>query len=136
MEPYEHLLNTIRPETSLGSANIHVYRPHELKLAQVGYSISPTGKSLVDDQPGGWQRAWLVIGYDEAGGDPLFIDTSKDGYPVYVAMTGKGRWDPVPIANSLKGFANALLALTTLAKSQIEYCCSRNHLHHRKNKLS
>jgi len=118
MEPYQHILNTIKSEISLGSAIIHVYQPHEIRSGQVGYSVSTTGKPLSGDRSGDWQKEWLVIGYDGTCGDPLFIDTSKEEYPVYTAMTGKGRWDPIPIAISLQGFANALSAVAALAKGR------------------
>jgi hypothetical protein len=115
MEPYENILSTITPKVSFGYATIHVYRPPELKSGQVGYSISPTGESLVGDKDGDWSRAWLVIGYDETCGDPIFIDRSKERYPVYTAIIGKGRWDPVPIAVSLQAFGRALSAIATVA---------------------
>jgi hypothetical protein len=118
LEPYETILKAIRPKVSFGCATIHVDRPPELKSGQVGYSISPTGESLVGDKDGDWRSTWLVIGYDETCGDPIFIDRSKEGYPVYTATIGKGRWDPVPIAVSLQAFGQALSAIATVAKGR------------------
>jgi hypothetical protein len=118
MEPYDTILNAIRPKVSFGCATIHVYRPSELKVGQVGYSISPTGESLVGDKDGDWRSTWLVIGYDETCGDPIFIDRSKEEYPVYTAMIGKGRWDAVPIAVSLQAFGRALSAIAAVAEGR------------------
>jgi len=118
MEPYELILTRITPEVSFGYSTIHVYRPDELESGQLGYSVNPEGESLVGDQDGGWRSTWLVIGYDEICGDPLFIDISVEGYPVYTAMHGAGRWDPDPVAISLTGFAHAISALAAIAKGR------------------
>ena len=118
MEPYETVLNVIRPKVSFGSATIRVYRPLELKSGQVGYFTSASGESFIGDTDGDWRNTWFVIGYDETSGDPIFIDKSKEGYPVYTAMIGMGRWDPMPIAVSLEAFGQALSAVATVAKGR------------------
>ena len=46
MEPYESVLQAIRPEVSF---TIRIFRASQLGPLQVGYSISPTGKSLAGD---------------------------------------------------------------------------------------
>jgi hypothetical protein len=118
MEPYAHIVNSIRPKTSFGCTTIHVYRLPELESGQVGYSISPDGEPLTGDKDGDWRSTWLVIGYDDTSGDPLFIDTSEAGYPVYTAMNGQGRWDSERIAISLPAFAYALSAVAAVAKGR------------------
>jgi hypothetical protein len=105
MDAYEPVLEGIKPKVSFGCTALRVYRPNELASGQVGYSISPTGEDLSGDKNGDWRRAWLVIGYDETCGDPIFIDRAEEGYPVYTAVTGKSRWDPQRIAVSLVAFA-------------------------------
>jgi hypothetical protein len=107
MESYEFVLNAIKPELSFGSTKIHMYRPLEIKSGQVGYSVSRTGVSLTGDKKGDWRSTWLVIGYDENGGDPFFIDTAEEKYPVYRAIVGQGCWDPERIAITLSAFAEA-----------------------------
>src|SRR5258707_12456348 len=109
------MLNTIQAEVSFGCTTIHIYRPPELESGQIGYSISPTGQSLVGDSQGDWRRNWLIIGYSDAGGDPLFIDTSEKGYPVYTAMVGQGRWAPKCVAVSLEAFAQAISVVAAIA---------------------
>jgi hypothetical protein len=64
MAAYEPILRSITPEVSLGYTSIHIYRLEELEGGQVGYSVSPTGESLVEDEAGAWKKPWLVIGYD------------------------------------------------------------------------
>jgi len=118
MESYEAVLNSIKAEVSFGNTTIHVYHPSKLSSGQIGYSISPAGEFLVGDKDGDWRKTWLVIGYDETCGDPIFIDTSEEGYPVYTAIVGKGRWDPQRIAVSLVGFAHGLSAIAAVAQSR------------------
>jgi hypothetical protein len=55
-----------------------------------------------------WQETWLVIGFDEMCGDPIFVDLAKPEYPVYTAMYGTGQWDPSLVAASFEGFVAAL----------------------------
>jgi hypothetical protein len=116
MGAYELILNSITPEVSFGYTTIHIYRPQELEAGQLGYSVSPTGESLVGAEAGSWKESWLVIGYDETCGDPIFIDRSEDGYPVYTAMPGQGQWTPQCIGVSLNSFAVALSALAVVAQ--------------------
>jgi hypothetical protein len=119
MQPYELALATIDPkELSLGYHAIHVYQPNELASGQIGYSVSPTGKKLVGDGDGDWQKSWLLIGYDESGGDPLFIDTSEEEYPVYTTIVGQGRWDRTRVADSLAAFGHALSAVAEVAEGR------------------
>jgi hypothetical protein len=118
VQPYEAALSGLTAEVSFGYTKIHVYRPPELELGQVGYSVTPTGLSLAGEGDGDWRKNWLVIGYDETCGDPIFIDISKKAYPVYTAIMGRGRWDPQPVAISLEAFTHSLSALRAVAKGR------------------
>ena len=118
MKPYESVLSTIMPEVSFGYSTIRVYRPQELEAGQVGYSISEDGKSLIGDEDGDWRKSWIVIGYEECCGDPIFIDKAMDEYPVYTAVHGEDQWEPVCIAVSLAGFGQALSAIANLGKGR------------------
>lgn len=100
---------------SFGYTGIHIYQPEELKEAQVGYSISLDGNSLIDDEAGGWQRNWTVVGYEELCGDPIFVYVSAEDCPVYTAMHGEGSWTPILIADTIEGFAKALESVATIA---------------------
>ncbi|HWZ43515.1 MAG TPA: hypothetical protein VNW97_08550 [Candidatus Saccharimonadales bacterium] len=112
------MLDSIRPDTSFGCCKLRIYRSPELESAQNGYSIGTNGESLTGDEDGDWSRNWVVIGYDDTSGDPLFIDTSEEGYPVYTAMIGQGRWDRQRIAVSLTGFSHALSAIAAVAEGR------------------
>jgi hypothetical protein len=118
MDKYEATLDAIKPEVSFGCTTIRVYRPRDLPSGQVGYSVSPSGEILSGDNDGDWRPTWLVIGYDETLGDPIFIDRTEEGYPVYTAAIGKGRWDAQPIAVSLLAFAEALSAVAAVAQGR------------------
>ena len=54
---------------SLGYTTVHLHPVAELPAAQQGYGIVPEG---VDTD---WLPEWLVIGYEDCTGDPIFIDT-------------------------------------------------------------
>ena len=118
MDAYESILVAIKSELSFGCSTIRVYHPSELASGQVGYSVSSTGEILSGDRDGDWHKDWLVIGCDETCGDPIFIDRDEEGYPVYTAVTGKGRWVPQRIAVSLTAFAQTLSTVTAVAKGR------------------
>src|SRR5690348_10851647 len=76
-----------------GAGGIKLFRAAELDEGQVGYSVSPDGKSLCTGKQGAWQPNWLVVGYETACGDPLFIHTDNPALPVFTAMHGEGEWE-------------------------------------------
>lgn len=81
-----------------------------------------TGESLVADTAGMWQPGWYLIALNGLD-DPFFIDLNEaaDGYPVYYAAHGAGRWQAERIATGLHAFQSLLRQLchadeaTTLA---------------------
>ena len=95
-------------EVAFGAGTVHLTNADELSDAQVGYAVGPTGESLVGESDGDWQAEWLVVGYEGLTGDPLFVDTSEEDWPVYTAMHGEGAWEPDRIADSFMGFLEAL----------------------------
>ena len=96
LDGYKELLSTLAiPTVSLGYFAIHIYDVEELEEAQIGYSVHPSGTSLIDENPGSWQTNWVVIGYEDGCGDPIFIDSEADGFPVYTAIHGTGYWSRV-----------------------------------------
>jgi hypothetical protein len=118
MESYEHILNRLPRKISFGSTVVHTYHSSEIEAGQQGYSVSLDGQDLSGEQDGDWRKLWLVIGYDEASGDPLFIDRSEKMHPVYTAVAGQGRWDTVLVADSLEGFADALAVFAAAARNR------------------
>jgi hypothetical protein len=118
MQSCDQLLEAIQPEVSFGYTTIRIFRASELEPQQVGYSITPTGQSLTGDEDGDWRKNWLVIGYEDLCGDPIFIDTSQEEFPVYTAIHGEGPWEPNRIADSLVGLGRALSAIADVAKGR------------------
>ncbi|QND54568.1 hypothetical protein HB779_21945 (plasmid) [Phyllobacterium sp. 628] len=87
---------------------------------QIGFRRhGSTGESLVSEIDGGWKSGWYVIAMTGLD-DPVFIDTAEleDGYPVYTAAHGAGRWDAIRISPSLVAFGRLLEALAE-AKTDI-----------------
>ena len=83
---------------------------------QIGFRAHGiTGASLVGAAPGQWQVGWYVLarnGFD----DPFFIDLNEaaQGYPVYCAPIGAGRWDAQQVAPNLLRMGKMLAALRDL----------------------
>jgi hypothetical protein len=116
---YKELLSTLAiPTVSLGYFAIRIYDVDELEEAQIGYSVDPSGISLIDENPGSWQTSWVVIGYEDGSGDPIFIDSAADGFPVYSARHGTGAWRPNLIASGLRNFATAMREIARLAEGR------------------
>ena len=67
---------------------------------------------------GDWKRSWLVIGYEDSLGDPLFVDLSAPELPVFTAAHGEGEWNPVLVASSFSGFIEALKEVERVSKGR------------------
>ena len=67
---------------------------------------------------GRWPEHWLVIGYEDSFRDPIFLDTSQKGLPVYTAMCGEGKWFAERIAASVEGFAASLRRILILGEGR------------------
>ena len=72
-----------------GVGGIKLGQVGELDAAQTGYSVDTAGRSLVGNGPGDWSSDWIVIGFETACGDPLFL-SAKPPHPVFMAMHGQG----------------------------------------------
>jgi hypothetical protein len=105
-------------EVSYGVGGIKLFNATELDEGQVGYSITAEGESLCGYEEGDWRPTWLVIGYDTAVGDPLFIDTSDPALPVLTAVHGQGTWEPSRIAVSIDTFTHSLNEFARVAKGR------------------
>jgi hypothetical protein len=108
---------TIR-EVSLGISTIRLLRPEELKKGQLGYALGTEGEDLTGDEPGMWQRSWVVIAYDEAAGDPIFVDAAADRFPVYWFMHDWGELEPEFIAPSFDAFMEILQELKPITRGR------------------
>ncbi|MBL8152494.1 MAG: hypothetical protein JNN15_21450 [Blastocatellia bacterium] len=102
-------LNKIeRHYISIGYCAICLFKKDQLEKGQIGYSVDAEGKSLVGTVDGDWQPNWLVIGYAESVGDPIFVDLAQLDIPVFTAMIGIGQWLPTKIADAFKELLAAL----------------------------
>lgn len=81
---------------------IHIFTRDEFEEGQLGYIVDPDNNSLMGDAEGDWKDSWFVIGYDEDLGDPIFVDVSKNKYPVYTAEHGMGEWEPILLFESVE----------------------------------
>ncbi len=95
-------------EVNFGVGGILLFEIPEIDAKQVGYSVSPDGKSLSGSGQGAWRPNWLVIGCETACGDPLIIDTSDPSLPVLTDVHGQGEWNPIKIAVTLEAFVELL----------------------------
>jgi hypothetical protein len=115
----ENLLDTINSiqfkEVSLGYRTVTIFPSQDLNEAQLGYSIDYDGQLLSGMGEGDWRSSWLVIGNEDETGDPIFIDTEDEQFPVYSAFHGQGNWEAYKIAASLKKFDKALSFISKLA---------------------
>ena len=122
MNAYEKIVESLPSEVSLGYETIRIYQGSDRESSQVGYSVMSSGESLTGDGDGDgdgdWHPHWIVIGYEELCGDPIFIDAACDGFPVYTAPHGEGRWDAEPIAVSLESFGKSLSVMAHVAKGR------------------
>jgi hypothetical protein len=97
---------------SIGYASIHLAPVAELAAAQQGYSVIPEGNEI------DWCDEWVVIGREGMCGDPIFIDTDDDDYPVYTAAHGMGEWSPHLIAFTFRHFIQIVQQLQVLARGR------------------
>jgi hypothetical protein len=114
-ERYRSVRKAIPEEVNFGCGGIKLLALPEIERGQVGYSIAADGTSLCSGQDGAWQSCWVVIGYDMACGDPLFIDTDSAALPVFTAIHGQGAWQPNPVATSPEIFAKCLDEFSKIA---------------------
>lgn len=105
-------------EISYGYGGLKLLEADELDEGQIGYSVSPDGQSFCGVRPGDWRASWIVIGHDTGLGDPLFIDMSDVGVPVFTAAHGEGAWNRRPVAISLDAFARCWREFAFLARSR------------------
>lgn len=118
MPEYERQLVLLPKEVSFGISTIQIAPPDQLRDFQLGYAVEEHGNSLTVDAEGDWKSVWVVIGQDDTRGDPIFIDASEKGFPVYTAMHGEGDWSPTRIASWMEGFRQALEALSKVVQGR------------------
>jgi len=87
------------PEAIMVAERTYVLgRQESLLETQLGYRITPGGETLIGEGENHWRSSWLVVGWDEDSGDPLFVDLADRDLPVFTAMHGAGKWVAEPVA--------------------------------------
>jgi hypothetical protein len=104
-------------EIEIGAGGIKLFEPEELMSGQEGYAFSSQGEPLVGSEPGDWLEEWIVIGYENACGDPFFA-SDEAPHPVFTALHGQGSWSPDLVAPSLTSFGECLRILTRFAQGR------------------
>ena len=92
----EAVKNESIPRFRFGVGGVTLFPPSAVGAEQRGY--------CGDD----WMSSWLVIGKEDTCGDPIFVETTKVGLPVFTAKLGMGQWRPLRVADSLAQFLDAL----------------------------
>ena len=105
-------------EISFGYRTVKLFPVDELEEGQLGYSVGDSGEDFTGENAGDWKRSWLVIGYEDSLGDPLFVDLSAAELPVFTAAHGEGEWNPVLVASSFGGFIKALEEVERVSKGR------------------
>ncbi|HEU4387367.1 MAG TPA: hypothetical protein VFV34_06190 [Blastocatellia bacterium] len=119
IKSYIDLRNDVRvASVSLGYMRVTLFPESELMEAQVGYSVSDSGEPFTGEVEGDWKTSWLVIGYEDLCGGPIFVDLAKPEFPVFTAEHGEGDWSPEMIASSFQGFAQSLEAVKRLSEGR------------------
>jgi hypothetical protein len=116
LDKIENFLSGVT-DVSLGSNEINFIQPDDLDAEQIGYSVDPSGNSLITGNDGDWQEEWLVIATDQLG-DPFIVDVSSPKLTVLSAAHGEESWEPFVIANSLENFKAIISVLHKVAKNR------------------
>lgn len=105
-------------EVSMGYQTIVFFNEKEIEEGQIGYSRDEKGNDLTGNKEEDWKSNWIVIGYDELLGDPIFIDIKDNDFPVYTAMHGLGYWEPEILASKFSSFVASLEIIIEVSKNR------------------
>ncbi|MCY4780344.1 hypothetical protein ORI89_11835 [Sphingobacterium sp. UT-1RO-CII-1] len=84
--------------------------PGQVLAFQAGYAFNAvSGESLQGGREEDFKESWLVVAANYFA-DPFFIDfnEAEEGFPVYFAFHGAGRWTPIKVADTIAGFQERL----------------------------
>jgi hypothetical protein len=108
-QKYIDLRNNVKLQSvSLGCTEIYLFNENELVEAQIGYSVDTDGKSLITNEEGSWKENWLLIGYEDCCGYPLFTDVLSKDYPVYTTIHGAGECSQITVSDTFEKFIQLL----------------------------
>ncbi len=104
----EKLKETFFNEITIGLTTICIFSEDKIDENQLGYSVDSEGNSLVGESDGDWKKNWLVIGYEDLCGDPIFTDIETENFPIFSAIHGMGSWKENLIADNFECFVKSL----------------------------
>lgn len=106
----------LKVETVTPVERVRLLPAAELEKAQDTVKTPQDGGTV----PADWKASWVVIAESSLLGDPYFLDTSKPDpegdCPVYTAMSGEARWNPVLAASSFAQFLRILSTAMEIAQ--------------------
>jgi len=114
-------------DVSFDVGGLELFPVSALEDAQVGYSRTSDGKSLVGTESGFWQANWVVICHELCCGDPIFVDLNAPNNPVFTAMHGEGSWSPQQIAISIEAFAACFREFAIIAELRGSPVAAQEH---------
>ena len=101
-------------DVSIGYSEINFIKLEDIEKAQIGYSISENGKSLIGNKNGDWKKSWAVIAFDNLD-DPIFVNCENENLSVYTSQHGQGEWEETKIASSFTNFIEIINDLHKLS---------------------
>jgi hypothetical protein len=104
MESLDHHEIILKETSRVSEFSYHLLSREEFFTGQIGYRIDLEGNPLTGMKEGEWKDNWVVIGYEEGEGDPLFIDLSNEVHPVLTTKHDHGCWKPNILFSSFNDF--------------------------------
>ncbi len=110
----------VRVEVPCAIDRVRLLPSREILAEQQGFSLDAEGTPRADEPPSGWRRSWVIVARSTLLGDPYFLDVSKldaeGDCPVFTAMSGTDRWEPVLCATNFAMFVRILATGMDLAE--------------------
>ena len=110
--------NPLKVETVTPVERVRLIPAEELVKAQT-QALNPAEGEANGKKPAEWKASWVVVGESALLGDPYFLDVSKPDpegdCPVYTAMSGQEKWQPVLAASSFAQFLRILSTAMEIA---------------------
>jgi hypothetical protein len=105
-------------EVSIGFTTIRIYSEAEFLSRQIGYSVDSKGSSLAGNGKGNWLEEWIVVGYDDSCGDPIFVNVNVQSYPGLHCRSRYGRMECCSDCRQFEAFRKSLNIVSDLAKGR------------------
>lgn len=118
-EKVEGFLNSVNSFT-IGYKGIDFLMTDEVEAEQDIFTKDSHGRTLITGKRGDWKEEWLVIGYEDLSGNPIFVNTKSPVLRVSSAQTDDYGWDPFYIAESIDNLKGIVELLQTVAQGRAD----------------